>query len=147
MAVTPRRRALVLAAFAAVPLLALAITAVRYTAFRAAADGSGTHGTAVVERAHVSGGGDEVCTGAFTPDGGGPATEVDIEVDGPCTEGERLDAFLVEPAALYAGWGRPTAWTAGTGTGEHLAPVIVVFVFLVLPVLLAALVFRRRRPR
>jgi hypothetical protein len=150
MAVTRRRavRWTAAALLVLVPLLALAAVTVRYLEFRSAADGaSGTHGAVVVEKADVSGGGDEVCTGVFTPDGGGPDVEVDIEVDGRCTEGERLDAFLVEPAALHPDrWGDPTAWTAGTGTGEHLAPVVAVLVFLVLPVLLAAVILRRRRP-
>lgn len=143
------RARIVLALAVAVPLLALAATLMRYFEFRAAADGAGTHGTVVVEQGFTSGSGDEVCTGTFSPDGGGPAVEVDVEVDGRCKEGAVLDAFLVEPAPLHPDWwGRPTAWTAGTGTAAHLAPVVVVTVFLVVPVALAAWLLRRRlRPR
>ncbi|MFC3493299.1 hypothetical protein [Glycomyces rhizosphaerae] len=123
---------MVLAALALLPLLVLGVNLMRFLEFRAAMDGGGTPGVAVVERAFVSGSGDETCMGAFLPDGGGPSIEVDIAVKGRCEEGLRLQAILVEPAAFHPDWwGRPTAWTAGTGTGEHLAPVIVTVIFVV----------------
>lgn len=117
-------------------LSALGVTLVRYQEYRAAVDGSGgTRGTAVVEVAFLSGSGDENCKGEFLPDGGGEAVEVDIEVRGRCEEGQRLPAVLVEPAPLHPEWwGRPTAWTAGTGTAQHLTPVIMVLLLLILPV-------------
>lgn len=120
-------------------LLALAVfgvSLVRLQEYRAAVDGTGgTQGTAVVEVAFLSGSGDVNCKGEFQPDDGAPAVEVDIAVQGRCEEGQRLPAVLVEPAAFHPdSWGRPTAWTAGTGTAQHLTPVIMVFLLLVLPV-------------
>jgi hypothetical protein len=143
-----RNRPLTLALTVAVlllPLLILGVLVARYLEFRTAMDGdAGTSGVAVVEQAHVAGSNDETCVGAFTPDGGGPAVEVDIEVDGRCVEGEQVPAVLVEPAVFHPGWwGRPTAWGPGTGTGEHLAPVIVVGLFIVLPVGAVAWIFRK----
>lgn len=142
------RRALTVAVLL-LPLLILGVTIMRYLEFRAAVDGdAGTRGVAVVERADVSGSNDETCVGAFTPDGGGPAVEVDIEVDGRCVEGEHVPAVLVEPAMFHPRWwGRPTAWGPGTGTGEHLAPAIAVGLFLVLPVGAVAWIFRGQLPR
>ncbi|MCC3763926.1 hypothetical protein K3N28_12710 [Glycomyces sp. TRM65418] len=135
-----RRRALAgTALMLALVLLApaaLGVNLARFMEYRAAVDGSGgTRGTAVVEVAFLSGSGDANCKGEFRPDGGGPAVEVDIAVRGRCEEGQRLPAVLVEPAAFHPDWwGRPTAWTAGTGTAQHLTPVIMVFLLLVLPV-------------
>lgn len=132
-------------ALALVALLVLGVSLVRFMEYRAAVDGSGgTGGTAVVEVAFLSGSGDVNCTGEFLPDGGGAAIEVDIAVQGRCEEGERLPAVLVEPAAFHPDWwGRPTAWTAGTGTAQHLTPVIMVFLLLVLPVGIAYWVTRK----
>ncbi|MEV3938328.1 hypothetical protein AB0K52_20420 [Glycomyces sp. NPDC049804] len=121
---------------ALVALLAFGLVLARFMEYRAAVDGSGgTRGTAVVEFALLSGSGDTTCKGEFQPDGGGAGVEVDIVVRGRCEEGERLPAVLVEPAAFHPDWwGRPTAWTAGTGTAQHLTPVIMVLLLLVLPV-------------
>jgi hypothetical protein len=129
-----------------VPLLAMGLIVARYLEFRAAAEGDvGTHGTAVVEKARTVGRGDDVCVGEFTPDDGGTPIEVDIEVDGFCSDGDRHEAFLVEPAPLHPNWwGRPTAWTDGTGAGEHLAPLLPVFLFLVVPPWAVVVIFRRR---
>ncbi|WP_205325998.1 hypothetical protein [Glycomyces sp. YM15] len=125
-------------------LVALGVSLARFAEYRAAVDGSGgTQGTAIVEVAFLSGSGDTVCTGEFRPDDGGAAVEVDIAVRGRCEEGQTLPAVLVEPAAFHPDWGRPTAWTAGTGTAQHLTPVIMVFLLFVLPVGVAYWVTRK----
>jgi hypothetical protein len=137
--------AVVLAAIVVLPLVLLSVIIMRYMEFRAAMEGTaGTQGVAVVEQ-RVTGEGDDICTGTFTPADGGPPLEVDIDVKGICSEGERVPAVIVGPTLLHPDWGgRPTAWGEGTGTGEHLAPAIPVILFLIVPVWCVAWIFRRQ---
>lgn len=138
--------AAVLAAVVVLPLVLLGVIVMRYLEFRAAMDGTaGTSGVVVVEQARVIGEGDDICTGTFTPDDGGPRVEVDLDVKGICSEGDRVPAVIVGPTVLHPEWGdRPTAWGEGTGTGKHLAPALPVILFLILPVWCVAWIFRRQ---
>ena len=59
---------------------------------------------------------------------------VDIDVKGRCRKATASRSAR-RARRFHPDWGgRPTAWTAGTGTAQHLTPVIMVFLLLVLPV-------------
>lgn len=103
--------------------------------YRASHGEAGVPGTATVDSA-VDAKGGQVCRGTFTPEDGA-ATEVRIEVDGRCDEGQEVEARLMEGrASMFTGYGEPRAWAAGADDWAAYVPLVILFGLLSLPLVL-----------
>lgn len=96
------------------PLLLINVVIEAIDGYRLSRGLDGTSGTVLVERIDTV----EflpICYGTFTPEDGGAAAEVQIEVPGECEIGQRAEARLADPrpAILPALNGR-TAWADGS---------------------------------
>ena len=112
--------------------------------YRASHGEAGSPGTATVESAVQAKGG-QVCRGVFAPDdddddgGGAAATEVRIEVDGACEEGQEVEVrFMEGRSSMFTGYGEPRAWAAGAGDWAVYIPLVILFGLLSLPLVLLA---------
>jgi hypothetical protein len=106
--------------------------------YRASHGQAGTPGTATVDSA-VDGRGGQVCRGLFTPDDGGAAVELRIEVDGRCEEGQEVEARLMEGrSSMFTGYGETRAWAAGADDWAGYLPLVILFGLLSLPLVLLA---------
>ena len=104
--------------------------------YRASHGQAGSPGTATVASAADSRGG-QVCTGTFTPDGGGPEVEVRIEVAGRCEVGQEAEVRLMEGrASPFTGYDQARAWAAGSSDWAVYVPLVLLFGLLSLPLVL-----------
>jgi hypothetical protein len=104
--------------------------------YRASHGQAGTPGTAVIESEYDNRG-EQVCTGVFTPDDGGPAVETRIEVQGRCEVGRQVDARLMEGRpSPFIGYDDPRAWAPGANDWLTYLPLVLLFGLLSLPIAL-----------
>jgi len=121
---------------AAFPLALYANTMALIDGYRASHGEAGTLGTATVATATDTKD-EQICRGAFVPEGGGPAVDARIEVDGRCEIGQQVEARLMPGRpSLFTGYDEPRAWAPGAGDWAVFIPLVVLFGLLSLPLVL-----------
>ncbi|RRS00415.1 hypothetical protein [Glycomyces terrestris] len=133
--------AIVVLIFLAFPIALYANVMAMVDGYRAAHGQAGTPGTATV-LSEYDGRGEQVCTGVFTPDDGGPAVETRIEAAGRCEVGQEVEAHLMPGRpSIFIGYDIPRAWAAGSADWAQYLPLVILFGLLTLPlVLLVAMI-------
>lgn len=104
--------------------------------YRASRGDAGVPGTVTVASA-VDAKREQICTGAFVPDDGGPQVEVRVEVPGRCEVGQVVEANLMEGrASIFIGYDEPRAWASGANDWTQYVFLVVLFGLLSLPMVL-----------
>ncbi|SDC95291.1 hypothetical protein [Glycomyces harbinensis] len=130
--------AVVLAILLAFPVALYANAMALADGYRASRGEAGTPGTVTVVGEYDAKR-EQVCTGAFVPDGGGPEVEVRVEVPGRCAVGQVVEAHLMEGrASVFIGYDEPRAWAAGSNDWTQYIVLVVLFGLLSLPAALVA---------
>lgn len=122
------------------PLLLINVVIEAIDGYRLSRGLDGTSGTVLVERIDTV----EflpICYGTFTPEDGGAAAEVQIEVPGECEIGQRAEARLADPRpAIFPTLGGRRAWADGADDWwVWILMLVIVAVPLVLGTIFAAL--------